>query len=229
MPRKGTCADLILTGICQRRSCPFLHDVSLFCRQCSITSFSHEQAEKHLKTWAHKQLSRNCEPFCNLCNEALAGVELLGRGLTEKALWERHTQSDVHRERAERDFDWVETPFPAYRETTKAQQGHVRCEICHIDVLEDRWEEHIVFVGHRVKRILSIPRRARRTQYNAPGVSISLMKEGINFGIIDVSSIRSTSSISKTLTVLSHQNGIAILGAKLRSVIEDRATAQTAP
>ncbi|KAG8900482.1 hypothetical protein FRC00_012708 [Tulasnella sp. 408] len=198
-------------------------------RESSSTALRHEQAEKHLKTWAHKQLSRNCEPFCNLCNEALAGKELLGRGLTEKALWERHTQADAHRERAERDFDWVETPFPAYRETTKPQEGHVRCEICHIDVLEDRWEEHIVFVGHRVKRILSIPRRARRTQYNAPGVSISLMKEGINFGIIDISSIRSTSSISKSLTVASHQNGIAILGAKLRSVIEDRETVQSAP
>ncbi|KIO21002.1 hypothetical protein M407DRAFT_219502 [Tulasnella calospora MUT 4182] len=229
MPRKGTCSDLVLTGICQRRSCPFLHDVSLFCRQCSLTSFSPKLAEKHLKSWQHKQLSRNCKPYCNLCNEALAGVELLGRGLTEKALWERHTQSDVHRERAERDFDWVETPFPAYRETTAPQEGHVRCEICHIDVLEDRWEEHIVLVGHRVKRILSIPRRARRTQYNAPGVSISLMKEGINFGVLDVSSLRSTSSISKGLVVTSHSNGIAILGARMRSVIEDRSTTQTAP
>ncbi|KIO21003.1 hypothetical protein M407DRAFT_29389 [Tulasnella calospora MUT 4182] len=55
------------------------------------------------------------------------------------------------------------------------------------------------------------------------------MKEGINFGMIDVSSLRSTSSISKPLTVLSHGNGIAILGAKLRSIIEDRSTVQTAP
>ncbi|KAG8892996.1 hypothetical protein FRC01_013833, partial [Tulasnella sp. 417] len=189
----------------------------------------HQQAENHLKSGAHKQLARNCEPYCNLCEEALTGKELLGRGLTEKVLWERHTQLDTHRERAERDFDWVETPFPAYRETTKPQAGHTRCEVCHIDVLADRWEEHIAFVGHRIKRILSIPRRARRSQYNAPGVSITLMKEGVNFGIIDISSLRNTSSISKTLVVTSHQNGIAILGAKLRSVIENRATAQTAP
>ncbi|KAG8937062.1 hypothetical protein FRC00_007237 [Tulasnella sp. 408] len=185
--------------------------------------------ENHLKSKFHKQLGRNCEPYCNLCNEALTGAALLGRGLTEAALWERHTQSDVHRQRADRDFDWVETPFPAYRETTPPKEGHVRCEICHIDVLEDRWEEHIVVASHRVKRILSVPRRARRTQYNGPGVSISLMKEGINFGVIDVSSIRNTSSISKALVVTSHSNGIAIIGAKMRSIIEDRSTNQTVP
>ncbi|KAG8946802.1 hypothetical protein FRC04_011458 [Tulasnella sp. 424] len=196
----------------------------------ALTHSQHQQvAEKHVKSWQHKQLSRNCEPYCNLCNEALAGVQLLGRGLTERALWERHTQSDAHRERAERDFDWVETPFPAYRETTKPQEGNVRCDICHIDVLEDRWEEHIGMVGHRVKRILSVRRRTRRTQYNGPGVSVSLMKEGINFGIIDVSSLRGTSSISKALVVTCHSQGISMIGAKLRSIIEDRSTSQTAP
>ncbi|KAG8925605.1 hypothetical protein FRC01_009928 [Tulasnella sp. 417] len=65
-------------------------------------------------------------------------------------------------------------------------------------------------------------------QNNTLGVTISLMKEGIDFGIIDVSSL-STSSFSKPLVVTSHKKGIAILGAKLRSMTEDRSTAQTTP
>ncbi|KAG9018818.1 hypothetical protein FRB90_009288 [Tulasnella sp. 427] len=229
MGRKGICSELVLTGRCERGACPFLHDVSLFCRQCSYTSPNQQAAEKHFKSWPHKQLSRNCQPYCDLCNELLAGAELLGRGLNERALWERHKESDAHRERAERDFYWLETPFPAYRETTEPKEGHVRCDICHFDVVDDRWEYHIAEVGHRVKRILSVRRQTKRHQFNGPGVSVSLLKEGINFGIIDVSSLRNTSNISKGLTVIAHTNGISIIGAKLRSVIEDRSSNDTVP
>ncbi|KAG8905107.1 hypothetical protein FRC01_008474 [Tulasnella sp. 417] len=55
------------------------------------------------------------------------------------------------------------------------------------------------------------------------------MKEGVNFGVIDVSSLRSNASTSKPLVVTSHSNGIALIGAKMRSIIEDRSTTQTAP
>lgn len=79
-----------------------------------------------------------------------------------------------------------------------------------------------LLVEHSVKQIPSVRCQTRRTQHNAPGFSVSRMEGRIGFGIIDASSLMSTSRISKARVATSQ-------ALFMRSVVGGGGTNQKAP
>lgn len=212
----GVCSELILTGECGRAVCPFGHDLSLFCRPCSDSSFNRYHANQHRKSQNHKALASRLAAHCKLCKEDL------------KEGWAQHCQSARHREANVRSPDWVDPPFPAYRELTEPALGHIRCVVCHIDVAQDRWEQHVGLTAHRVKWTLTIlPKRLRnraKKDSSIQAVNVSC-QEGVDFGVVDRGVRRDT----RGLTVTALLPSIRIESAMITSVIEGKTDATTCP
>lgn len=211
----GVCSELILIGKCTRVVCPFKHDLSLFCRQCSYSSYTPSQAKHHKKTKEHKEISRRCAAYCKLCYEPLGGGE---------AAWGNHCKSERHQAAALRSPDWFDPPFPSYKETTTPAEGHVRCEICHADVLHEEWESHVGLAAHRIKWLMTVvPRRVvqrmlRETSRDAL-VTVS-HTQGLDFGIVDVGVRNRGTTIQKGLTLTVHSGSIRIESARITSSID---------
>lgn len=188
--------------------CPFGHDLSLFCRPCSNSSYNRYQAHQHKKSKEHKELGRRLAAFCKLCSEDL------------KEAWATHLKTARHRDAAGRTSEWFDPPFPAYKELTEPAEGCARCVVCHVDVPQDQWEQHIGLSIHRVKWTLTVPSRRfrKRKQTAAPqGVTVS-NPEGLDFGIIDAG-VKNT---AKDLVLIVSSRSIRIESARMTSMVEGR-------
>jgi helicase MOV-10 len=133
------------------------------------------------------------------------------------AHWQAHQAGQPHRRRAaqERVAPNID-PIPANDHSRPEMAGHIRCTICHLDLQQRFWPQHVVGNRHKQReKIAAFQAAIEEGEKNKNGVTITSHGD---FGVVDIAA--AIAGISAHLLIETTVPGacMTIVDAKLGSV-----------